>query len=148
MFAFVGGYTTPDRDGRGNGINVYRIDAASGAWTHLQNVGGLENPSLFTLNRAGTRMWSVHGGRNLISAFAIDPKTAALVTAAECDTDIVYKIGDPIKAIVLGVDYTTFEVRASTSKFSEIHDRKRVAQYMKAPPPLTLGQLLSPEKEG
>jgi small subunit ribosomal protein S1 len=80
--------------------------------------------------------------------FAIDPKTAAFVPAAECDTDIVYKIGDPIKAIVLGVDYTTFEVRASTSKFSEIHDRKRVAQYMKAPPPLTLGQLLSPEKEG
>ena len=80
--------------------------------------------------------------------FSIDPKTTAFVTAAECDTDIVYKIGDPIKAIVLGVDFTNFELRASTSKFSEIHDRKRVAQYMKAPPPLTLGQLLSPEKEG
>ena len=80
--------------------------------------------------------------------FSIDPKTAAFVTAAECDTDIVYKIGDPLKAMVLGVDSTTFEVRASTSKLSEIHDRKRVAQYMKAPPPLTLGQLLSPEKEG
>ena len=70
------------------------------------------------------------------------------VRAAECDTDIVYNIGDAIKAIVLGVDFTTFELRASTAKFSEIHDRKRVAQYMKAPPPLTLGQLLSPEKEG
>jgi ribosomal protein S1 len=80
--------------------------------------------------------------------FEIDPKTKAFVPAAECDTDIVYKIGDPIKAIVLGIDFTTFEVRASTLKFSEIHDRKRVAQYMKAPPPLTLGQLLSPEKEG
>ena len=80
--------------------------------------------------------------------FSIDPKTTAFVTAAECDTDIVYKIGDPIKAIVLGVDCANFELRASTSKFSEIHDRKRVAQYMKAPPPLTLGQLLSPEKEG
>ena len=86
MFAFVGGYTTPDRDGRGNGINVYRIDAASGAWTHLQNIGGLENPSLFTLNRAGTRMWSVHGGRNLISAFSIDPKTGhvALLNQQDC----------------------------------------------------------------
>ena len=30
MFAYVGGYTTPDRAGRGNGINVYRIDPASG----------------------------------------------------------------------------------------------------------------------
>lgn len=79
--------------------------------------------------------------------FEIDPKTKAFVPAAECDTDIVYKIGDPIKAIVLGVDYQNFELRASTLKFAEIHDRKRVAQYMKAPPPLTLGQLLSPEKE-
>lgn len=80
--------------------------------------------------------------------FAIDAKTVAFVTAAECDTDIVYKIGDPIKAIVLGIDTTNFEVRASTLKLSEMSDRKRVAQYMKAPPPLTLGQLLSPEDEG
>ncbi len=79
--------------------------------------------------------------------FAVDPKTNAFVPAAECDTDIVYKIGDPIKAIVLGVDFANFELRASTLKYSEVHDRKRVAQYMKAPPPLTLGQLLSPEKE-
>ncbi len=80
--------------------------------------------------------------------FSVDAKTNAFVSAQECDTDIVYKIGDPIKAIVLGVDFTTIELRASTLKYSEIHDRKRVAQYMKAPPPLTLGQLLSPEKEG
>ncbi|HAZ08261.1 MAG TPA: hypothetical protein DCZ01_07035 [Elusimicrobia bacterium] len=80
--------------------------------------------------------------------FEIDSKTNAFVPAAECDTDIVYKIGDPIKAIVLGVDFANFEIRASTLKFSEIHDRKRVAQYMKAPPPLTLGQLLSPEDKG
>jgi ribosomal protein S1 len=78
--------------------------------------------------------------------FAVDPKTNAFVPAAECDTDIVYKPGDPIKAIVLGVDFQNFELRASTLKYAEVHDRKRVAQYMKAPPPLTLGQLLSPEK--
>ena len=86
---------------------------------------------------------SAHGVR-----FAIDPKTNAFVPAAECDTDIVYKLGETVKAIVLDINTTTFEVRASTLRFSEIHDRKRVAQYMKAPPPLTLGQLLSPEKEG
>ena len=53
MFAYVGGYTTADRDGRGDGINVFRVDPASGAWTHIQRVGGLENPSLFTLTRDG-----------------------------------------------------------------------------------------------
>lgn len=85
MFAFVGGYTTPDRDGRGNGINVYRIDAASGEWKHLQNIGGLENPSLFTLNRAGRFLWSVHGGRNLVSAFGIDRATGHLTLLNQQD---------------------------------------------------------------
>ena len=85
MFAYVGGYTTPDRDGRGNGINVYRIDGGSGEWTHLQNIGGLENPSLFTPNRAGTRLWSVHGGRNLISAFSIDPASRHLTLLNQMD---------------------------------------------------------------
>ena len=85
MFAYVGGYTTPDRDGRGNGINVYRIDPVSGAWTHCQTIGGLENPSLFTLNRANTRLYSVHGGRDLVSAFAIDRSTGHLTLINQQD---------------------------------------------------------------
>jgi 6-phosphogluconolactonase (cycloisomerase 2 family) len=85
MFAYVGGYTTPDRDGRGNGINVYRVDPASGAWTHLQHLGDLENPSLFTLNRAGTRLYSVHGGRRLLSAFSIDRSSGRLALLNQID---------------------------------------------------------------
>ncbi len=85
MFAYVGGYTTADRDGRGNGINVFGVDPVGGAWTHLQHIGGLENPSLFTLNRAGTRLYSVHGGRNLVSAFAIDRASGALTLLNQVD---------------------------------------------------------------
>jgi 6-phosphogluconolactonase len=86
MFAYVGGYTTPDRNGRGNGINAYRVDEVSGAWSHIQNVGGLENPALFTLTRDSTRLYSVHGGRNLMSAFAIDKQTGklTLLNQVEC----------------------------------------------------------------
>ena len=84
MFAYVGGYTTPDRDGRGNGINVYRIDP-NGAWRHLQHIGGLENPSLFTLRRDASRLYSVHGGRTLMSAFARDPATGLLTLLNQLD---------------------------------------------------------------
>nr|WP_294521273.1 lactonase family protein [uncultured Rhodopila sp.] len=86
MFAYVGGYTTADRDGRGNGINVFRIDPTSGGWTHVQHVGGLENPSLFTLTRDGSRLYSVHGARTLVSAFAVDRQTGRLnlLNQAEC----------------------------------------------------------------
>lgn len=85
MFAYVGGYTTPDRNGRGDGINVYRVDAVSGAWTHLQHVGGLENPTLFTLTRDMTRLYTVHGGRDLMSAFAIDRRTGHLALLNQMD---------------------------------------------------------------
>ncbi|MDR3536765.1 MAG: lactonase family protein [Acetobacteraceae bacterium] len=85
MFAYVGGYTTPDRDGRGNGINVYRIDPATGAWTHRQHIGGLENPSLFTLRRDASRLYAVHGARTLISAFMRDPASGALTLLNQQD---------------------------------------------------------------
>jgi 6-phosphogluconolactonase len=85
MFAYVGGYTTPDRNGRGNGINVYRVDEVNGAWSHIQHVGGLENPALFTLTRDSSRLYSVHGGRNLISAFAVDRRTGMLTLLNQVD---------------------------------------------------------------
>lgn len=80
--------------------------------------------------------------------FQVDAKTVAFAPAAECDPDIIYKPGDDLSGIVLGVDSQTFELRVSIARLNEIKDRKRVAQYMKAPPPLTLGQLLTPEDEG
>ena len=110
MFAYVGGYTTPDRDGRGNGINVYRVDPVSGAWTHLQNVGKLENPSLFTLNRAGTRLYSVHGGRNLISAFAIDRTSGLLTLLNQIDcqgSNPVDSALDPTERFLVVANYGT-----------------------------------------
>jgi len=86
MFAYVGGYTTPDRNGRGHGINVYRIDPVNGAWSHIQTVGGLDNPALFTLTRDSSRLYSVHGGRTLMSAFAVDRTSGklTLLNQVEC----------------------------------------------------------------
>lgn len=80
--------------------------------------------------------------------FQVDPKTVAFAPAAECDPDIIYKPGETLSGIVLGVDSSTFELRVSIARLSEMKDRKRVAQYLKAPPPMTLGQLLMPEDEG
>ena len=72
--------------------------------------------------------------------------TLAFCAAADCDPVPGYKAGAPFSAVVLSVNTNTFEVLVSFNKFEEIKDRKRMAQYLKAPPPLTLGQLLSPEK--
>ncbi len=77
MFAYVGGYTTKDRDGRGDGIHVYRVDAGA-AWTHVQHVAGEENPSLFTLRPDNRVLYSVHGALQYVSAFSIDPASGHL----------------------------------------------------------------------
>lgn len=77
-FAYVGSYTSPERNGRGNGLNVYRVDASSGAFRHIQHLGGLENPSFLALNEAGTRLYSVHGDRSEATAYTVDRETGRL----------------------------------------------------------------------
>lgn len=78
LFAYVGSYTTPERGGAGNGINVYRVDRRSGAFRHVQHLGGLDNPSFLALNAGGTRLYSVHGDRTEINAFTVDRATGRL----------------------------------------------------------------------
>ena len=86
MFAYTGGYTTPDRDGRGDGIHVYRVTPAGDVWTEIQHIGGLENPSLFTLRRDGSVLYCVHGGRSHVSAYAVDRASGhlGLLRQMEC----------------------------------------------------------------
>jgi 6-phosphogluconolactonase len=78
MLAYVGGYTSKDRDGRGDGINVYRIDEGSGAWSHVQRLGDLVNPSWLTLDPRRPVLYSAHGEAHEATAYAIDPATGLL----------------------------------------------------------------------
>jgi 6-phosphogluconolactonase len=78
LFAYVGSYTTAGRNGRGNGINVYRVDRRSGAFSHVQHLGGLENPSFLAIDRSGRFLYSVHGDRSEATAFLIDQRTGHL----------------------------------------------------------------------
>lgn len=78
LFAYVGCYTTPERNGRGKGLNVYRVDRQSGGFRHVQLLEGLENPSFLVIDRAGRHLYSVHGDRSEVTACDIDPATGRL----------------------------------------------------------------------
>jgi 6-phosphogluconolactonase (cycloisomerase 2 family) len=78
LFAYVGSYTTPERNGRGNGINVYRVDPLTGAFRHVQHLDGLENPSFLAIDATGRFLYSVHGDRSEATSYAIDPATGRL----------------------------------------------------------------------
>jgi hypothetical protein len=61
LFAYVGCYTTKERNGHGEGISVHRVDATSGTWTHVQLLPGIVNPSFLTLDHRHRFLYSAHG---------------------------------------------------------------------------------------
>jgi 6-phosphogluconolactonase len=80
MYAYVGCYTTPDRQGRGEGIAVYRMNADTGSWERAHLFAGIDNPSFLALDARQRFLYCVHGGNNFraVSAFAINRQTGAL----------------------------------------------------------------------
>src|SRR6185312_13295292 len=74
LFAYVGAFTTPERKGHGGGINVYRVNPASCAWSHEQLLE-VANPSFLALYRAQRFLYSVHADLDEVSAYAIDKQT-------------------------------------------------------------------------
>jgi 6-phosphogluconolactonase len=77
MFAYVGCYTTRQRQARGEGINVYHV-APYGEWTHVQLVPDLVNPSFLAVDQEGRFLYSVHGDEDDVTAFAIDGESGRL----------------------------------------------------------------------
>ena len=88
MYAYVGCYTAPDRNGRGKGIEVFEVDRGSGAWTHVQRVGDVVNPSWLTVDASQEHIYSVHGGddSSTVSAFSRDAASGELtkLNSQEC----------------------------------------------------------------
>jgi 6-phosphogluconolactonase (cycloisomerase 2 family) len=78
MFAYVGCYTAKERNGRGEGVGVYRIDPASGAWTPVQLVKDVVNPSWLTLDHGGRFLYAAHGDGGEATAFAVDKESGRL----------------------------------------------------------------------
>ena len=56
-------------------VYCWRGGKRSGAFTHVQHLGGLENPSFLAINADGTRLYSVHGDRTEANSFVIDSRT-------------------------------------------------------------------------
>src|SRR5215470_17392713 len=86
LYAYVGCYTTAQRNARGDGIHVYRIDRQTGAWTHVQRVGDLVNPSFLVMAADQRHLYSVHGDETYATAFSVDRATGTLQTVNRAET--------------------------------------------------------------
>jgi 6-phosphogluconolactonase (cycloisomerase 2 family) len=78
LFVYVGAFTTPERKARGDGINVYRMDPGSGAWSHVQLLSNIVNPSFLALDREQRFLYAVHADLDEVSAYVIDKQTGQL----------------------------------------------------------------------
>ena len=74
----MGSRTTRERGARGEGISVYRVDLGSGQLELVQTVADLVNPSFLALNKARSRLYTVHGDGHEVSVLAVDPATGRL----------------------------------------------------------------------
>ena len=84
--AYVGCYTTKERDGHGEGINVYQIDAATGNWAHLQMLPEV-NPSFLTFDRQKHMLYSAHGDGGEATAYRVDAASGRLAVANKQPTN-------------------------------------------------------------
>ena len=78
LYAYVGSRTTRERNARGEGISVYRVDPALGRLERVQLVSDLVNPSFLALNQRRDRLYAVHGDGHELSVFSVDPDNGYL----------------------------------------------------------------------
>jgi hypothetical protein len=71
LFAYIGCFTSAQRNARAKGISVYRIDQA-GAWTLVQTLETVPNPQFIAFDRQQKFLYSVHGDGTDVSSYAID----------------------------------------------------------------------------
>ncbi|WP_249140158.1 MULTISPECIES: lactonase family protein [Bradyrhizobium] len=109
-FVYVGARTTRERNARGDGLNVYRMDNATGRWAHLQLLGDLVNPSFLAFDRSQRFLYTVHGDLSDITAMAIDPAAGTLRVINRQSTEgknPVHLAVDPTNRFVVVANHIT-----------------------------------------
>ena len=86
ILAYVGSRTTRERNARGEGISVYRVDVEHGGLERVQRVSDLVNPSFLALNRSRERLYAVHGDGHEVSVFQVHATdgTLAFMQRQDC----------------------------------------------------------------
>ena len=109
--AYVGCRTTRERNAQGRGLAVFRIDAA-GAWSRVQLLEGVRNPSYLCLHPTQPRLYAVHGDFSEISTFAIGADGLLELVAQQdtCGTNPVHLALTPSTRWLLVANYASGSV--------------------------------------
>ncbi|WP_244563913.1 lactonase family protein [Ensifer aridi] len=78
LFAYVGCRTTTERNARGKGISVYRIDGKDSKWSLIQLLETEPNPSFLALHPTLDILYAVHGDVDLVTSYSIERETGLI----------------------------------------------------------------------
>jgi 6-phosphogluconolactonase (cycloisomerase 2 family) len=109
-YVYTGCRTTKERGARGLGINVFRVDQATGEWTHAQLVKDLVNPSFLSFDREQRFLYAVHGDFSEISAFRVDRESGNLALINQQSTggkNPVHLVPDKSNRFMIVANYAT-----------------------------------------
>ena len=147
LYAYVGSFTTAQRNARGDGIHVYRVDPTTGDWTHVQHIGDLVNPSYLALSRDQRFLYSVHGDEDYVTAFALDPATGQaklLNRAATGGKNGVREAVDPSGKFLVMANYASGSVAVlAIAPDGSLKDQHQVVQLPGDPGPHKVEQMSS-----
>ena len=91
-------------------MNVYRVDSATGAWTHVQLVENLVNPSFLAFDREQRFLYAVHGDFSEMSSFRIDRENGTLSLINQQSTggkNPVHLVADQTNRFMIVANYAT-----------------------------------------
>ncbi|MEI7482547.1 MAG: S1 RNA-binding domain-containing protein [Elusimicrobiota bacterium] len=77
----------------------------------------------------------------------ISDQVDGFIPAEEYGFETALKEGQELKGVLIAINSSTYELVLSVKKLEEMEDRKKVQQYMKGAPTLTLGQILLENSE-
>ena len=86
LYAYVGCFTTARRYARGDGLHVYRVDPDSLAWSPVQVIGDLVNPSFLVTSPDQRFLYSAHGDEGYATAFSVNRENGTLALMHRADT--------------------------------------------------------------
>lgn len=77
----------------------------------------------------------------------VGEQTEAFISAEDYGAEGAPKEGQELNAVVVAINSSNFRLVLSVKRAEEVEDRKRMAQYLKGAPSLTLGQILLENSE-
>lgn len=132
LFAYVGCYTSAKRYARGDGIHVFRVEEQAGAWSPVQQLGGLTNPSFLVLRKDHRFLYAAHGDEAYASAFAVESASGRLTLVNQVDTGGVNGVHlalDATGRFLVVANYTSGGVSVL-----RVHDDGRLGELLQVVP--------------